>query len=172
MKHFWQKIALVVGLAFTQVTSAAVYEIGNVVSQMCWEDADAASHCLSDSLGEVTVLLYNTGWCPDCQQEMLELVPRLGEWDGKPVQFLSLSAAGFSSAPPDAEFLKKWKTMYSIPFPVLASPRDPGKKFFVPPYSIPAAVIVGADGKLAYKAQGPTVDAIFDAIRQALRKSR
>lgn len=146
----------------------AVLEVGDTVPEMCWKDAQDQDVCLSQYPEKVRVLLYNTGWCPSCNEEMEQLIPQLDTLKDEPLIFMSLSAQGFTSAVPDAQFLKEWKEKHSIPFPVLASPKDPGKKFFEPPYSIPAVVILGKNGAVAYKEVGPEVDAILTQVRLAL----
>jgi len=155
------------------VSSAKVLEVGDLVPDMCWKDADNEELCLNGYALRVRVLLYGTGWCPDCNVEMQELVPHLGEFVEQPVLFLSLSASGYSStALPDSAFLKHWKEKHQIPFPVLAAPKDPGKKFFEPPYHIPAVVIVGKDGRVFYKETEPPTETLLEKVRLALSLDR
>lgn len=163
---------LLLGSLFTPALSAGpVLQVGDPVPEMCWKDIDDQDFCLNFYALRVRVLIFNTGWCPDCNVEMEELIPRLPEFAEKPVLFLSLSASGFSSSePPSSEFLKSWKEKHNIPFPVLASPKDPGKKFFDPPYMIPSVAIVGMDNRLFYKANGPDIDTLIDRVNEALRK--
>ncbi len=156
-------------VGFSLSLCADVLEIGDEVPDMCWKDAESQDLCLNFFALRVRVLLYNTGWCPDCNVEMEELVPHLKEFAEKPVLFLSLSASGnTSSAPPDSEFLKEWTLKHQIPFPVLASPKDPGKKFFEPPYHIPAVVIVGSDNRVFYKEVEPPIEMLLQKVNEAL----
>ena len=103
-----------------------------------------------------------------CNGEFEELVPRVSEFDGKGVTFISLSIAGWSSGElPSTQFLKEWKTKHAIPFVVAASPKDAGKMFYTSP-RIPNTVIVDREGKLAFKGINPGADRILDEVRRLL----
>jgi len=166
------KLASILLLFFgLSLWAAPVLEVGDEVPEMCWKDAEGQDFCLNFYGLRVRVLIFNTGWCSDCNEELEQLIPRLSEFAEKPVLFLSLSASGYSpSEPPDSEFLKNWKEKHKIPFPVLASPKDPGKKFFEPPYHIPSVAIVGLDNRLFYKAVGPDIDTLLGKVNEALKK--
>jgi peroxiredoxin len=159
---------LLAALSFLALpASGAVYQVGDTVTNMCWTDANAAKVCIDDYANNVKVLIYNAGWCPDCNQEMKELAPQATNYDGRPVVFLSLSAAGFKSgSQPDATFLKQWKDKYQIPFPVLASPNDPGKAFGQD--EIPNVEVLDFQDKLTYLAVQPAIKDLFAQIDQLL----
>lgn len=153
------------------VGARPVIEVGQDVPDMCWSGIGEQRICLSGFADTVRVLVYSTGWCPACNQEMSELAPRAKEFEGQPVTFVSLSAQGDQhGSEPTEDFLKSWKERHNIPFLVAASPKDAGKSFFAPPLYIPNVAIVGKDGKLAYKAVGPEVDAVFAEIKKALAR--
>lgn len=157
-----------VGLFWT-LSAFSILQVGDPVPNLCWKDQSSANFCLDDAKNTVRVLNYGTGWCPDCNVEMAALAPKSKKYSGKPVIFLSLSAASFESGgEPTPEFLKAWKQKHSIPFPVLASPKDPGRLFFDPPFSIPNFVIVDQAGKLAFKSAEVGIDEIFKEIDQLL----
>ena len=160
-------------VSLLSVPAFAVYEVGDAVENLCWKDAEEKTLCLEDEALKPTVkvLLYNAGWCPPCNDELSEIAPRVTEFAGKPVTFLSLSASGWQhGSEPTMQFLKEWAAKHKITFPVLASPKDAGKKFIAPPIYIPNVAIVGKDGKLTYKAINPGVDVILDEVRSALSK--
>jgi len=160
--HLWLLI-----LVWLVSPAFAIYQVGDTVTNMCWTDANSSRVCVDDYKPFVKVLLYNTGWCPDCNDEMKELAPRANEYDGRTVVFFSLSAQGFTSgSQPDATFLKAWKDKYQIPFPVLASPGDAGKQFGQS--YIPNVAILDANDKLAYKAVAPDISTLFTQINQVL----
>lgn len=160
-----------VGLIFTFLAQASfgVYQIGDTVSNLCWKNDVAEQICLADYPNRVRVLVYNTGWCPDCNSEMSALAPKSTEFANNPVTFLSLSSEGFrKGVQADAEFLKLWKAKHSIPFPVALSPRDVGKLFLEPPIYIPNVAVVDTTGKLAFKEVEPNLDKLFATIRQLI----
>lgn len=165
MNRYW--VTLVLAIA---VNSAfAVYKVGDVVDNMCWQDVTEKEVCLEQHKAKVRVLLYNAGWCPPCNEEFSEISPLTGEFDGQAVEFISLSASGWSkTAPPDAKFLKEWKAKHGIPFTVAGSPKDAGKQFIEPPLYIPNVAIIGKDGKLAYAEVNPGVPAILAEVRRLL----
>lgn len=167
-----RKTFLLFALVVCGVVNAAVYEVGDTVENLCWKDVDENNFCLDSAKDEVRVLLYNTGWCPPCNSEFQELSPQVREFKNKPVKFISLSAAGWSKQSlPDTKFLNEWKNKHSLDdFVVAASPKDPGKKFFEPPIYIPNVAIIGKDGKLAYKAVNPGVNAILAQVRRLMKQ--
>lgn len=125
--------------------------------------------CHPQFVGNVRVLIYGAGWCPDCNKEMSVLAKRSAEFLDKPVTFISLSSQGdLQGQPPTPEFLRSWKERHQIPFLVLASPKDSGRYFFAPPLFIPNVVVIGRDNRLAYKAIGASVDELFAEIKKAL----
>ena len=154
---------------FPTLAFAGVLEIGDPVPGRCWKNEVQQPICLTQSHGMVQVLIFGSGWCPDCKRETRLLMARLHELKGKAVSFFALMAEGDQkgvAATP--EFLKSWRLRYNIPFPVLFSPRDVGKDFHAPPIYIPNVAVVGRDGKLAYKAFEPSIDDLFREIRKAL----
>lgn len=163
MKLSW---LMTLGLAFR---AFAAVEVGEPSPKLCYMDIDDNKVCVDQMKGAVVVLIYSTGWCPACNEEMKELVPRVKEFQGKPVVFISLSSQGDQKpSDPDKAFLLKWKKRYNIPFTVAASPKDAGAKYFDPPYYIPAVVILDKDAKLAAKEQGMSIDDMFAVIKAKL----
>jgi peroxiredoxin len=144
-------------------------EIGEQAPGLCYPDVDENQICVETMKGAVVVLIYSTGWCPACNDEMRELAPRVKEFTGKPVVFVSLSSQGDThGSAPDKNFLASWKKRHNIPFTVAASPKDAGKAFFDPPYYIPAVVVLDKQGKLLAKEQGMSVDDLFAVIQKNL----
>ncbi len=157
---------LALGLAFP---AFAALNIGDSAPNVCYLDISDNQVCVDQMKGAVVVLIYSTGWCPACNDEMRELVPRVKEFKGKPVVFVSLSSQGDThGSDPDKAFLEAWRKKHNIPFTVAASPKDAGKNFFDPPYYIPATVILDKQGKLVSKEQGQAVDDIFAIINKNL----
>ena len=157
------------------VQAYALIEIGDAVPEMCWTDLAEKQVCLSQHTEKVRVLVYNTGWCPDCQREFTQLAPRAKEFSEDAVVFISLSSQGWTrGAPADTKFLNEWQARYNIPFPVAASPADAGRKFFNAPYFIPRAVVIDKEQKLAFKQteelESLTVDELFAEVRKALQQ--
>ena len=143
-------------------------EIGEKVPNLCYQDAAQRSVCLDDAKTTVRVLIYNAGYLGACNAEMGELVPKVTEFEAKPVTFYSLSIGGWSSGElPDAPFLKEWKEKFDIPFHVAASPNNPGKEFF-PSARIPSAVVIDKEGKLAFRQIHATVDQVLGEVRRLL----
>jgi peroxiredoxin len=143
--------------------------IGDTAPNLCYLDLSENQVCVDQMKGAVVVLIYSTGWCPACQAEMKELVPRVKEFQGKSVVFISLSSQGDGhGSEPDKKFLESWQKRYNIPFTVAASPKDAGKSFFDPPYYIPATVVLDKSGKLIGKEQGMSVDDLFALINKNL----
>ena len=92
-------------------------EVGDTLPNLSWTDSENKVVTLDELKGGVTVLLYNGGFCAPCNEEFRQLIPRVKEFDGKPVRFVSLSVAGWSSSsPPNAKFLNEWKARHKIPF--------------------------------------------------------
>lgn len=161
-------LTLALALSFT-VPAAAELAVGDPAPNLCYTDIDDNQVCTGQLAGAVQVLIYSTGWCPACNQEMAELAPKAKAYQGKAVVFLSLSAQGDTHGSlPDKDFLKKWRDRHNIGFTVAASPRDAGNSFFDPPYYIPAAVILDKDGKLAAKGQGMPVSEILSHVDKLL----
>ncbi len=161
-------IFLFLALLFSPLANAVI-EVGDDVPEFCWLTMTEKLVCHPMFVGNVRVLVFGTGWCPDCNKEMGELARRVSEFDDKPVTFFSLSAQGdMQGVPPSAEFLKSWKERHKIPFLVAASPKDAGRYFFAPPLFIPNVVIIGRDNRLAFKAIGASVDIIFAEVRKAI----
>lgn len=156
-------ILLVTGFSF------GVVEPGEKAPELCWKGIENQEVCLRDLKGRVAVLIYSTGWCPGCQDEIAELSRRYSEIKNPLVSILSLSAEGMKPGQPvNEDFLKQWKKKYSIPFEVLASPKNAGKEFFEPPYYIPATVILNKEGVLSFKKVDASVDEIFVEVKRLL----
>lgn len=149
-------------------TSEEIYGVGDVVSDMCWKNDQNQQVCLNDFKG-VRVLLYNAGWCGPCNDEFDEISPRVKEFDGKAVTFISLSGAGYSSgSQPNQSFLQSWRNRHSIPSSVVVagSPRDYGQSFGHS--AIPNVAVIDPGGKLTFTETAPGVDATFEEVRKAL----
>ncbi len=152
---------------------SAVVGVGQTAPYQCWATDNSTQYCLSKNPTAIQVLLYNAGWCPDCNQEFTDLSKGVGQFDGKGVIFISLSANGFDNAsPPDATFLAQWRARFNLPasFIVAASPNDAGMTYFNPPYYIPAVVIIDQNGTVVYEAVEPGADVIFDQVNSLLNQ--
>ena len=153
---------------FPLTVFAAGLEVGQSVSNLCWQDLNEKQVCLDDARGTIRVLVYNTGWCHTCNEEMAKFPAAIKPYEGKPVTFYSLSAQGFKNGDlPTTEFLKEWQKKHNIPFIVAASPKDAGKLFWDPPYFIPRVAIIDQSGKLANKNM-ETMEAVFAEINRLL----
>jgi len=170
-------VKLVFALILTWGVSAlAIYEIGDAPGNACWTDLTGKKVCLADApkAGFVSVLLFNAGWCAPCNAEFKELVPAMEKFAGKNVVFISLSSDGFGGGGgADEAFLKSWSKKFGIgsakaSWVVAASPHNAGRDYFRSP-SIPNAVILGADGKVFWKAVSPGVRAISAKVEAALK---
>lgn len=158
-----------VAVCFYSLSAKALIEVGDRLPNLSWQTSEGAVLNLDDLKGGVKVLLYNGGFCGPCNSEFSELIPKVGEFDGKGVVFISLSVAGWSQgSKPTTTFLKEWKARHNIPFTVAAAPVKEPYGFFSTPY-IPNVVIVRPDGTMAYKAINPGVSAIFREIRRLLK---
>ena len=162
-------LGIAIGFLITYPAQAVV-EVGERVPNLCYVDVNEYPICLDHIRDSVRVLIYSTGWCPGCKEEMRELVPLVNEFKGKPVQFISLSAQGESSGSlPDTDFLKRWKSNYQIPFVVAGAPRDAGKNFFTPPNRIPNVVIIDKSGVVTAKEVGMSAHEIVSKVRTLLK---
>lgn len=160
---------LILCLAVLCSQAFGVFQVGDLIPNQCWKTSEETQFCLRDAQGSVRVLLFNAGWCGPCNSEFEELVPRVSEFQGKPVSFISLSASGWSqSQSPDTKFLTEWKDKHEVPFVVAGSPKDAGKQFFEPPLYIPSVVILDAMGNLTYKQVNPGVDKMFKEVNRLL----
>ncbi|NBX77060.1 MAG: hypothetical protein EBQ92_10935 [Proteobacteria bacterium] len=148
----------------------AVVEIGEKAPELCWKKTDSKELCVKELKDKVSVLVYSTGWCPGCQDEMSELSARYPEIKHSALKIISLSAEGFKHGQgADEEFLKAWQKKYNIPFEVAASPNNAGKEFFNPPYYIPATVILDRSGVVRFKKVDASVDEIFQQVKKLLQ---
>ncbi len=146
-----------------------VVEIGEKAPSLCWKALSNQEICLDTLEDRVVVLVYSTGWCPGCQDEISELSQRYSEIKHPKLSVISLSAEGAKHGQAaDEEFLKSWKEKYQIPFEVAASPNNAGKDFFKPPYYIPAVVVLDRNSVVRFKKVDASVDEIFQAVRALL----
>lgn len=146
-----------------------VVELGEKAPALCWKSIESQEICLDKLRDQVVVLVYSTGWCPGCQDEVSELSQRYSEIKNSNLTMISLSAEGYQHGQaPDEEFLKSWKQKHAIPFEVAASPNNAGKEFFKPPYYIPAVVILDKDSVVRLKKVDASVDEIFQQVRSLL----
>ncbi len=158
---------LLVCVSLLSATAFGVVNIGDSAPNLCWKDATNQTVCVDDHKDKVRVLVYATGWCPACNEEMTQLAPQVAQFSSSPVIFLSLMAQGDThGSAPSPQFLTKWKKKHGISFPVLASPKDAGKNFFAAPIYIPNVVIIGKDGKVAYKEVAPEVSTLLAKVKE------
>jgi hypothetical protein len=156
----------------TSFSAFGILGVGDKAPNYCWKDVDDNKLCLED-MCHVRVLLYNTGWCGPCNNEFKSLAAATAEFSGKPVTFISLSAAGWTSgSTPDRKFLQEWQTKHKLNLAlanilVAGSPHDAGKDFFSSP-SIPNVVIVDPAGEVAWKAIGPDFRDVLAEVRKIL----
>jgi hypothetical protein len=159
-------------LVFAAGPALALYEIGDKPRNYCWKDINETDVCLDDTI-EVRVLLYNAGWCGPCNTEFASIARETAEFEGKPVRFISLSSAGWTSgSSPNKTFLTSWQNKHGLAkakasFVIAGSPRDAGKDFFKDVY-IPNVAIVDTTGKVAFKAINPGVSKIVSEVRKLL----
>ncbi|NBT57661.1 hypothetical protein EBT16_02640 [bacterium] len=164
------KIALRLLVLTWVLPCLAIVEIGEKAPELCWKKMDSTEVCTKDLKNKVSVLVYSTGWCPGCQDEMSELSSRYSEIKNSSVEIVSLSAEGFKHGQAvDEEFLKAWQKKFNIPFMVAASPNNAGKEFFKPPYYIPATVILDRGGVVRFKKVDASVDEIFQQVRTLIK---
>jgi peroxiredoxin len=165
-------VVLSVVFALVSHPALALFAVGEVPTNYCWQDVDDNKVCLEDFC-HVRVLMYNAGWCGPCNEKFSEVVASTNEFNGKPVTFISLSAAGWSSASkPDKKFLQEWRAKHKLDrglanIVVAASHRDAGRDFFPSP-SIPNVVIIDTSGEVAYKAEGPSMKTVLEQVRRLL----
>jgi peroxiredoxin len=162
---------------FAYSSAFAVYEVGDSVKNFCWKTHDDNTLCLEDAAikNHVRVLLYNAGWCGPCNQEFRQLSPLVsqaqksgGDLFNKPASFISLSYQGWSRGDePNKTFLESWKKTHKISFYVAGSPKDGGGSFFDDVY-FPNVVIIGKNGKVAYKAINPGAQKIMQEVKKHL----
>lgn len=160
---------VLVAAALFVLPAYALINIGETLPNLSWKTVDESTVTLDEMKGSVKVLLYNGGFCGPCNTEFSQLVPRVGEFAGKPVIFISVSVAGWSqSSAPTTQFLREWKDRWDIPFIVAAAPRKEPYSFFSNPL-LPNVVIVDGDNKLVYRAINPGVSAIFSKIKSLVK---
>ena len=170
MRRLKKKRALFLAFFFSAHAFGA-YEVGDTVGEMCWKDVTERTVCLSDAANNIRVLLYNAGYCPPCNQEFAELVPKVSQFNNQPITFISLSEAGWAGGlKPNTQFLQEWKAKHQIPFMVAASPRDGGIAFGAE--DIPNVAIIDKQNKLVYKASLPGAEMILLEVRRALASTR
>lgn len=155
-----------------------VYNVGDTPKDECWDNLELAYPlCLSNATKHAyaQVLIYNAGWCGPCNAEFKELVPLTEKkFVGKEVAFISLSAEGWTGgSKPDAAFLKEWSAKHGIDktnsyWHTAASPRDAGRKYFNSP-SIPNVVVLDKNGKVAWKAIGPSAREVAAQVEKVLK---
>ncbi len=152
----------------------ALLQKGDSVPNSCWPDANGNGICLADTFNVVRVLVYNAGYCGPCNDEMSALAPRVKEFAGKPVVFLSLSVADFNGGTPTPDFLKQWEEKYAISFPVLAAPQSDLLQYTDNP-GIPMDILVDQQGKLSEMVEGyddGAIDSLFAKINALLAGRR
>ncbi|NBX93232.1 MAG: hypothetical protein EB078_00615 [Proteobacteria bacterium] len=161
------KALLVLSALTLSMMSWSVVEVGEKSPELCWKNVQSKEICLRNVHNKAVVLIYNTGWCPGCQEEISELSKRYDEIKKDDALLISLSAEGFQHGQPaNEEFLNQFQKKYQIPFEVASSPNNAGKEFFKPPYYIPATVILDRNGVLQFKKVDASVDEIFSWVKK------
>ena len=162
-------VLMIVGLF--ALPALATFQAGDSLPNFSWTDANGQSHQLTDSDGNVRVLIYDAGFCGPCNDEVQALLPRVNEFAGQPVVFISVSVAGYShDAPADAAFLQQWQNQYNFPFLVVGTDRKELALYSDQP-GTPTNVIVSKDDKLVQTIEGYDdggIDTMFAAIKSAL----
>jgi len=164
--------ALILALLLTAPLFGA-YRVGDIPADECWDNTDprGGKYCLHDGLKNsfATVLLYNAGWCLPCNTEFAQIARATEKFEKKNIIFISLSAEGWKhGSKPDMTFLKEWEKKYRLDpsakayWTVAASPKDVGRAYGHS--SIPNAIVLDKNGKITWKAEGPSVGEI---VRQA-----
>ncbi len=163
--------SLAIAFALYCLNAFAVLQPGDTVPYSCWQNASGNNLCWNETVDVVRVFMYNAGYCGPCNEEMAALIPRVKEYDGKPVLFLSLSIADYNGSRPTPEFLKSWQQKYNIPFPVLAAPRSELAQYDDQP-GIPMDIIVDQNGKMSAMVEGYDnggIDVLFGKINALLK---
>ncbi len=157
-------------LVWTLSGIASAYQIGDYVSDRCWESVQGDKICLDDYLGTVRVMDWGAGWCGPCNSKMGELAGKVGSFAGKKVTFFSTMLDGWTSnSGADQEFLTEWKEKHNIPesIHVVSVPRND----FLAIASnggIPRFSIIDQDSRLVYRASGPSLNEVFGEVNKLL----
>ncbi|WP_034267572.1 TlpA family protein disulfide reductase [Actinospica robiniae] len=111
---------------------------------------DGAAYTTSYS-GHVTVINVWGSWCTPCREEAASLAETYQKYEGKGVQFLGINTRDDNAA------ALTYQAHFDIGYPSLQDPNETlvlDLKQIIPATSVPATVIVDANGKVAVRCLG------------------
>lgn len=160
-------------IALAARAEPVVLDVGDPVPNLCWKNELDKSVCLDDNPGRLRVLVYASPGTKGGDDEVTKLVARGKELQEEPVTFLVLVSGGEAlGTVPDGTTLARFREKLAIPFPVVASPRDPGRRFFARPGGgVPAVVVIDGERRIVHKAQGPNVEDVVRIVKKILVRS-
>jgi len=111
---------------------------------------DGAAYTTSYS-GHVTVINVWGSWCTPCREEAAGLAEAYQKYAGKGVRFLGINTRDDNAA------ALAYQSHFGVGYPSLQDPNETlvlDLKRIIPATSVPATVIVDADGKVAVRCLG------------------
>jgi thiol-disulfide isomerase/thioredoxin len=121
-------------------------------------DIDGHSHDISQYRGRWVIVNYWASWCPPCLMEIPELVAfQARHYPSRAV------VLGVNYERIDTRALRGVIARMAINYPVLrADRRQPGT--FGPPSGLPVTYVIGPDGRLVTRYNGPVSRAQLEAL--------
>lgn len=105
--------------------------------------------------GHVTVINVWGSWCSPCREEAVDLAEAYQKYQGKGVQFVGINTRDDNSA------ALTYQSYFKIGYPSLQDPNETlvlDLKQIIPATSVPATVIVDANGKVAVRCLGAVTE--------------
>jgi thiol-disulfide isomerase/thioredoxin len=132
------------------------------VANLQGETLEGEKVSLADFKGKVVVLNVWGSWCPPCRKEAPDLEAAAKSLASKGVQFLGVNTRDNDTGPPKA-FVRNFKISYPSVFDPdgdqLLAFRDT-----LPPSSIPATLVIDAEGRAAARVLGPVTKTTLEQI--------
>lgn len=130
--------------------TATDLKAGDPAPDFSLNERDGTGWTLSDALhqGPVVLVFYRGHWCPKCRGQLDRLQARLGEVEGKGASLVAISVD-------PVEDTNKLADRHGYTFPMLTDPdlaaiRAYGVEDVGNDISLPATVVVGKDGTIAF----------------------
>ncbi len=120
---------------------------------------------LSDYEGRILVLDFWATWCGACVEELPEYQEMYEQWDHEKVDYLGVSLDS------DIGTIEAWLTGHPELTLPIALGTDEMLDEYLPKRTIPAARVIGPDGRLRYElGPGPSADQVRDAVKLLLEE--
>lgn len=164
MRHI---LILLLAMVAHLPSSAAGYEIGDIIDDFGFPALDGGTPTLADHLGGIVVLNFFATWCIGCNEEAAHLEHDI--WQAYSDRNVTVIAVDIAEHPP---LVQGWAEALAITYAIWLAPDWDLFSTFPGALNIPYNAVIGPDLQLRYASIGFDLNAITGMVDTILAEGQ